>query len=158
MIPVPAGRARSSRSATGLRRRRASGVRKVLHFTLSFVRQMTFPAGCVNLPFDHRRLRTLLTPVKTKEGSMSSLRAQLIAVFAIFTLLLIHPSAQSQQPAPIPADPHELVTGSADVPASPAERASALGLLERARQNADMHIAGSAPFILKAEFTSGGGS
>ncbi len=89
---------------------------------------------------------------------MSSLRAQLIVVLAIFTLLLIHPFAQSQQAAPVPADPHELVTGSADVPASPAERAAALGLLERARQNADMHIAGSAPFILKAEFTAAGGS
>jgi len=88
---------------------------------------------------------------------MSSLRAQLI-VLAIFTLFLIHPSAQSQQPAPVPADPHELVTGSADVPATPADRAAALGLLERARQNADMHIAGSAPFILKAEFTAAGGS
>jgi hypothetical protein len=58
--------------------------------------------------------------------------------------------------APIPADPHELVTGPAQLPATPAERAAALNLLERARQNGDMHVAGSAPFILKAQFTSTG--
>jgi hypothetical protein len=67
-------------------------------------------------------------------------------------------SAQTHQfeVAPIPADPHELVTGPAQVPATPAERAAALNLLERARQNADLHIAGSAPFILKAQFTASG--
>ena len=73
-------------------------------------------------------------------------------------LVSLSVSAQTNrfEVAPIPADPHELVTGPAQVPGTPAERATVLNLLERARQNADMHIAGSAPFILKAQFTATG--
>ncbi|MBZ5521959.1 MAG: hypothetical protein LAP21_06930 [Acidobacteriia bacterium] len=74
----------------------------------------------------------------------------------VFLSLSFSAHAQKFDVAPVPADSHELVTGPAQVPATPAERASALNLLERARQNGDMHIAGSAPFILKAQFTATG--
>jgi hypothetical protein len=42
------------------------------------------------------------------------------------------------------------------VPATPTERAAALSLLERARQNSDMHIAGTPPFQLDVTFVAGG--
>lgn len=78
-------------------------------------------------------------------------------LFAIIFLSLSL-SAQTRKfaVAPIPADPHELVIGEAQAPATPAERATALNLLERARQNGDMHFAGSAPFNLTARFTASG--
>jgi hypothetical protein len=55
-----------------------------------------------------------------------------------------------------PANAQELVTGTVQVPATPAERAAALSLLERARQNSDMHIAGTPPFRLDATFVARG--
>jgi hypothetical protein len=58
--------------------------------------------------------------------------------------------------APVPADPHELVTGAVTVPATPADRAAALSLLERARQNADLHIIGTPPFRIRMSFSSMG--
>jgi hypothetical protein len=42
------------------------------------------------------------------------------------------------------------------IPATPAERAAALSLLERARQNSDMHIAGTPSFRLDATFIASG--
>jgi hypothetical protein len=65
---------------------------------------------------------------------------------------------QAQDMAPVPADPHELVTGMAQVPSSPADRASIIGLLERARQNSDMHMPGTPPFVVKMSFTVTGNS
>lgn len=64
--------------------------------------------------------------------------------------------ASSVPSAPLPADQHELVIGAVQVPASPADRAAALGLLERARQNADLHMPGTPPFVLTASFTAAG--
>ena len=52
--------------------------------------------------------------------------------------------------APVPADPHELVTGTAQFASSPEDRAAAMALLERARQNGDLHMPGGSPFELKA--------
>lgn len=57
---------------------------------------------------------------------------------------------------PPPGNGQELVTGAIQVPVSPADRAAALSLLERARQNSDMHLAGTPPFRLDATFVAGG--
>jgi hypothetical protein len=56
--------------------------------------------------------------------------------------------------APVPADPHELVTGGAIVASTPAARAAALAMFERAKQNADLHMPGTPPFFLKATVTT----
>jgi hypothetical protein len=71
------------------------------------------------------------------------------------------PVAEPAQPtrptlAPVPADPQEPVMGAIQVPATPADRAAALSLLERARQNSDMHIAGTPPFQMDATFLASG--
>jgi len=58
--------------------------------------------------------------------------------------------------APLPADVQEPVTGTIEIPATPADRAAALSLLERARQNSDMHIAGTPPFQLDATLLASG--
>lgn len=60
--------------------------------------------------------------------------------------------------APVPADPHELVTGGAVVASTPAARAAVLALFERAKQNSDLHMPGTAPFFVKASFNAGGGA
>ena len=57
---------------------------------------------------------------------------------------------------PVPPDSREPINGPIQVPATPADRATALSLLERARQNSNMHIQGSAPFHLRASFVAGG--
>jgi beta-lactamase regulating signal transducer with metallopeptidase domain len=59
-------------------------------------------------------------------------------------------------PVPVPADGQEPVTGPIQIPATPAERAAALALLERARQNSDMHIGGTPSFQLDATFLASG--
>jgi hypothetical protein len=71
------------------------------------------------------------------------------------------PATEPAQPArpslaSVPADVQEPVTGPILVPATPADRAAALSLLERARQNSDMHIAGTPPFRLDATFLASG--
>jgi len=58
--------------------------------------------------------------------------------------------------APVPTDVQEPVTGTIRVPDTPAERAAVLSLLERARQNSDMHIAGTPSFRLDATFIASG--
>jgi len=78
-----------------------------------------------------------------------------LLVFA--ALLLSGPAALCQSRsaiAPLPSDPLELATGPAKVLDTPQLRALVLGLLEQARQNNGMHTAGTAPFDLKASFTS----
>ena len=62
-------------------------------------------------------------------------------------------SAQNKV-APIPADPHEVVTGMAQVMSTPADRTNAMSLLERAKQNSDMHMPGAPPFALKIAFNT----
>jgi len=54
--------------------------------------------------------------------------------------------------APVPADPHELVAGGAVLASTPAARAAALALFERAKQNSDLHMPETPPFFLKATF------
>ena len=62
------------------------------------------------------------------------------------------------QVAPVPRDPLEPSTGATFVPDTPQQRASVLALVERARQNSDLHMATMPPFALKVSFTSGGQS
>src|SRR5580704_17727215 len=64
--------------------------------------------------------------------------------------------AQSQAVAPIPADPHELVTGPVQVPSTATERATIFSLLERGKQNSDMHMPGTPPFAVKMSFNESG--
>jgi len=99
-----------------------------------------------------------------------STRRLLIALHALLFLLfalaasaqsspLAKPSAQKPlQLAPIPADSYELATGATLVPESPEQRAFILGLLEKARQNTDLHAPATPPFALKVSFTASGGS
>jgi hypothetical protein len=60
--------------------------------------------------------------------------------------------------APVPADPHELVTGTAQFASTPQDRAAAMALLERARQNGDLHMPGASPFALKVAINAASGS
>jgi hypothetical protein len=60
--------------------------------------------------------------------------------------------------AAVPADPHELVTGTAQFASSPQDRAAAMALLERARQNGDLHMPGGSPFALKVAINAATGS
>lgn len=57
---------------------------------------------------------------------------------------------------PFASDPHEPANGVIRIPATPAERAAVFSLLERARQNSDMHMPGTLPFRLDALFAAGG--
>jgi hypothetical protein len=77
--------------------------------------------------------------------------ALLSAVEPLQPVERLHPNM-----APAPADGQEPVTGAIQIPATPAERAAALSLLERARQNSDMHIAGTPSFQLDATFLASG--
>src|SRR5215467_11753887 len=62
--------------------------------------------------------------------------------------------AQPASLAALPSDPHELATANVQTPATPSARATAMGVLERARQNSDMHMPGAAPFDLHVSFTA----
>ena len=58
--------------------------------------------------------------------------------------------------APVPTDPRELVNGGVKALASPDSRAAALGLLERARQNARLHTPSAPPYRFDSVFTAYG--
>lgn len=60
--------------------------------------------------------------------------------------------------APIPPDPHELVTGSVQVLRSAADRPAALAMLRYAQTNAGLHKANMPPFRFDVSFTAGGSS
>ena len=63
-------------------------------------------------------------------------------------------TAQTKQVAPVPGDPLELATGPTTIADTPEKRSAILNLLERARQNNNLHVAGMNPFYLKASFNS----
>ena len=65
-------------------------------------------------------------------------------------------TAQTKQVAPVPGDPLELATGPAVIADTPEKRSAILNLLERARQNNNLHVNGMNPFDLKASFDSSG--
>jgi hypothetical protein len=72
--------------------------------------------------------------------------------------LLGQPQAKpSAQVAAIPPDPHEPVTGTAQIAATPSDRASALALFERASQNSKLLMPGTPPYRLHVSFTAMGG-
>ncbi len=59
--------------------------------------------------------------------------------------------------APVPQDPHEPVSsGPVRTVTSPSDRAAAFALLERARQNAQLHTAGTPPFRFEVSFNAFG--
>jgi beta-lactamase regulating signal transducer with metallopeptidase domain len=76
----------------------------------------------------------------------------------------VPPTASTATPArrsaptlvPVPLDTEEPVRGSIRTLATVTERAAALSLLERARQNSDMHLAGTPPFRLDVTFLASG--
>jgi hypothetical protein len=72
-------------------------------------------------------------------------------------LLISGGFAQTPQKLPrVPADPLELATGPVEIPGTAEERASAIALLERARQNFTLRSPGSAPYKLKVSFLASG--
>jgi len=82
--------------------------------------------------------------------------ALFIAVLILNALSAGFVTAQTKQVAPVPGDPLELATGPATIADTPEKRSAILNLLERARQNNNLHVTGMAPFDLKASFNSGG--
>jgi len=76
----------------------------------------------------------------------------------VFAVLLLSAFCYSQQVpvAPVPSDPHELATGVIKVLDETDQRATVLGLIERARQNSDLHAPAGHPFELKVSFDAAG--
>src|SRR5690349_987393 len=79
-----------------------------------------------------------------------------IAVLILSSMSAGLVNAQTKQVAPVPGDPLELATGPATVADTPEKRSAILNLLERARQNNNLHVSGMKPFDLKASFNSSG--
>jgi hypothetical protein len=78
---------------------------------------------------------------------------------SFFLVVLLGAVGFCQNPpqiAPVPPDSFELVTGATQIPSTPEERSAVLALVERARQNADLHAAGSAAFSLQVSFNASG--
>jgi len=76
-------------------------------------------------------------------------------------VLLLSSLAYSQQAtrvaiAPVPSDPHELVSGTIKVLDETDQRATVLGLVERARQNNDLHAPAGHAFDLRVSFEASG--
>ena len=74
---------------------------------------------------------------------------------ALFCLPAIFSQRTLAQTNPPPYDPHEMVTREPRTLTKPAERSAALDLLDRARQNYNLHDI-STPYALKASFESSG--
>lgn len=76
----------------------------------------------------------------------------------VFAVLLLSALSFSQQLpiAPVPSDPHELVSGTIKVLDETDQRATVLGLIERARQNNDLHAPAGHAFDLKVSFEAAG--
>lgn len=71
--------------------------------------------------------------------------------------LISLPAREVRGPSvPVPPDFRELAAGSIRPAVSPADRAAAFGLLERASQNSKMHIRTMFPYDLRVSFTAGG--
>ena len=77
----------------------------------------------------------------------------LITCALTFLAIGIKLAGQTRKLPPVQYDPLELATGPVEVADSPDKRGAILGLLERARQNNNLHIKGMAPFHLKASFS-----
>jgi hypothetical protein len=70
--------------------------------------------------------------------------------------LVVVTSFGQDQLAPVPSDPLELATGPVQIADTPDKRAAILALLERARQNDNLHAPAGSPFDLKVSFVSSG--
>jgi len=84
------------------------------------------------------------------------MRTTLFAIFILNLLCAGLVTAQTKQVAPVPGDPLELASGPAVVADTPEKRSAILNLLERARQNNNLHVSGMNPFDLKTAFNSSG--
>ena len=81
-------------------------------------------------------------------------RLRLSFLFVLFTTAGF--GQKAPELAPLPSDSFELVTGATHVPGTPQERGQALDLLEHARQNSDLHAAGSPAFNMRINFSANG--
>jgi len=82
---------------------------------------------------------------------------RILGCFLSFAVLTALASSQtSPQVAPLPQDSLEPATGATFVPDTPQQRTLVLSLIERARQNSDLHMAAMSPFTLKLTFTAAG--
>ena len=79
-------------------------------------------------------------------------RLRLSFLFVLFTTAGF--GQKAPELAPLPSDSFELVAGATHVPGTPQERGQALDLLEHARQNSDLHAAGSPAFSMRINFSS----
>jgi hypothetical protein len=75
--------------------------------------------------------------------------------FGLFTPSLLCIPVILAQTNPPPPDPHEMVTREPHTLSKPAERSAALDLLDRARQNYNLHDI-STPYALKVSFETNG--
>jgi len=92
-------------------------------------------------------LRRLALSAASSTGLLSLL------LFALGTTAL----AQTKLPVnPPPANSLELANGAIHVVETPQERAAVIDLVEKARQNADLHSPGSPAFTLKVSFSASG--
>lgn len=85
-------------------------------------------------------------------SSRNSVQPLVLLLFSATLICLASTSLEAQTSAA----PVEMVTGSAHPFDSAAERATVLGLLERARQNISLHGPGSTPFVMHLTFSAAG--
>lgn len=83
-------------------------------------------------------------------------RARSFLLFAFITSFAIAVCQTPIAVAPVPTDPLELATGPTKVLNTPQDRSAILELVERARQNFDMHAGGTPPFQMKVSFDASG--
>ncbi len=76
----------------------------------------------------------------------------LVVVAALFSSAF----AQNLPMAAVPSGPYELAHAPIRVLDETDQRATILGLIERARQNSDLHAPGGHPYVLKASFEASG--
>ncbi len=81
---------------------------------------------------------------------------RLLFCFSTIFLTIAGFCQNSPQVAPLPPDSFELVTGSTQVPNTPEQRAQVIELLERARQNSNLHAPGSPAFTMRVGFNATG--
>ena len=79
-----------------------------------------------------------------------------LLLLPLFFALTTASFSQQLPIAPVPSDLHELVTGVVKVLDETDQRATVLGLVERARQNSDLHAPSGHPFDLKVSFDASG--
>jgi hypothetical protein len=80
------------------------------------------------------------------------------ALLLIPACLVVAAAFGQNQLPPVPSDPLELATGPVQIADTADKRAAILALLERARQNDNLHAPAGAPFALKVSFVSSGQS